>query len=295
MAYNKKHIQPLMEQAQKLRRHCRQGSYKTRERYFAAFKRFLAYLAEVYGLQKIANISGKHLAGYVRQMRARELSAATVKTDLAAIRFWHDQIPLTKHRLPENTAFDLERRSFLGHDRTWTEEEFAHMIAAAEEHCKPGYAAAMMLARYLGLRIHEVLRIDAAAHREALKTGVLTVKGKGGKVRHIPCFPPAEQMLRRHAGRAAPGQKLLLPMGKPTHLAIKELQQFIADHRPPRAERPITFHGLRHMFAAEAYQRLIAEGETEAAARLQVSRWLGHERENVTEIYLASMRERGGI
>lgn len=287
---NKKHIQPLMEQAQKLFRHCRQCSYKTRERYFTAFKRFLIYLSATYGLQKIANISGKHLSAYVRYMQENNLSASTIKTDLAAIRFWHDQVSQAKHRLPDNKELDLERRIYRGVDRTWTEEEFNYMVSIANEQNRSDYAAAMILSRYMGLRIHEVFRVDALAAKMAIESGLLTIKGKGGKIRGIPCHPQIEHVLERHLEFTIPGQKLLLPMDKKTHHAIKELQQFIADNRPPRHGRPITFHGLRHMYAVEAYQRLIADGASQAVARLQVSRWLGHERPEITEIYLASIR-----
>ena len=77
------HYINLLSQANKLYRHNRQGSYKTKERYYEAFKRFLRYLADVYRLEKIANISGKHLSSYVEYMQYRNYSASTIKTDLA--------------------------------------------------------------------------------------------------------------------------------------------------------------------------------------------------------------------
>ena len=39
-------------------------------------------------------------------------SAATIKTDLAAIRFWHDKIPAAKYVLPEIVNFALREESF---------------------------------------------------------------------------------------------------------------------------------------------------------------------------------------
>ena len=87
------HYKNLLSQAEKLRRHNHQGSYKTRERYFEAYTRFLHYVADEYRLEKIANISAKHIESYIEYMQERELSASTIKTDLAAIRFWHDRIP----------------------------------------------------------------------------------------------------------------------------------------------------------------------------------------------------------
>ena len=49
----------------------------------------------------------------------------------------------------------------------------------------------------------------------------------------------------------------------------------------------MTFHGLRHTCAADWYRRLTCEGKTPHEACLEVSRWLGHERAEITRIYLA--------
>ena len=56
----------LIAQLDKLARHNRQESYKTRQRYYEAMQRFCRFLAEEYRLQKLTNISGKHLGDYVR-------------------------------------------------------------------------------------------------------------------------------------------------------------------------------------------------------------------------------------
>ena len=123
------HYINLLFQAEKVHRHNRQGSFKTKQRYFEAFKRFLRFVADEYRLEKIANISGKHISSYIEYMQERGLAAATVKTDLAVIRFWHDQIPNAKYTLPSNDAFNLERRKFGGVDRTWSNAEFNRMIS----------------------------------------------------------------------------------------------------------------------------------------------------------------------
>ena len=125
---NTNHYINLLAQAEKLYRHNRQGSYKTKERYFEAYKRFLRYLGDVWHVQKLQNISGKHLSSYVTYMKDKNYSAATIKTDLSAIRFWHDQIPNAKYTLPSNSEFSLEKRKFGGVDRTWTDSEFSMML-----------------------------------------------------------------------------------------------------------------------------------------------------------------------
>ena len=88
--------QTLIAQLDKTARHNRQGSFRTKERYYEAMQRFCKFLSEEYRLQKLANINGKHLTAYALYMQAREKSASTIKTDLAAIRFFRDKMERTK-------------------------------------------------------------------------------------------------------------------------------------------------------------------------------------------------------
>lgn len=124
----------LLAQLDKLERHNRQGSYKTRQRYYEAMQRFCKFLADTFRLQKLANISGKHLTAYVHHLQESGKSASTVKTDLAAIRFWHDKISEAKYKLPSNADLSdqapLERRRIGGMDRHWTQEQFTAFVEA---------------------------------------------------------------------------------------------------------------------------------------------------------------------
>lgn len=287
----------LLAQAQKLYRHNRQGSYKTKERYFEAYKRFLKFAGDEFALQKLSNISGKHLSAYISHMQNIGYSASTIKTDLAAIRFWHDRIPAAKYTLPLNCEFCLERRKFLGTDRTWSNAEFNRMIAECRKAGREDYVACIILARYAGLRLHEALRIDSAAARKALKDGFITVKGKGGKVREVPINESIRIELEKFLKITPAGHKLFVPQNKPTHIVKTELQQFILSHRSKvvdeRRKSPLTFHGLRHTYAAELYTSLLNSGAKENEAKLTVSRLLGHEREDVTNIYLAGIGKAG--
>lgn len=51
----------------------------------------------------------------------------------------------------------------------------------------------------------------------------------------------------------------------------------------------MTHHGLRHSYAARTYQELANGGMSPFNASLRVSQLLGHERSDVTRIYLASI------
>lgn len=62
----------------------------------------------------------KILTAYVLRMQESGKAVSTIKTDLAAIRFFHDKMSRPKYRLPTNDelAAELERRCFGGTNRT---------------------------------------------------------------------------------------------------------------------------------------------------------------------------------
>jgi len=285
----------LLAQAVKLFKHNRQGSYKTRQRYFEALKRFCRFLAEQYRLERLSNIAPKHIIAYVTGMQERNLSASHIKTELSAIRFFHDQMPNPRHRLPANEILNLERRVFGQVDRTWSQAEFNRMIGICWKHEREDYLAAICIARYSALRIHECFRIDTATAQKALREKAFTIKGKGGKIRTVPIQETIEIELKKMLAVTPRGHKLFVPDGVPTDRAIHRLQRFIADHRAEvqdaDSDRPLSYHGLRHSRAAEWYIGHKAKGYTDFQARKHVSLLLGHGRDAVTRIYLVSLKK----
>lgn len=291
--------QTLIAQLDKTARHNRQGSFRTKERYYEAMQRFCKFLSEEYRLQKLANINGKHLTAYILHMQERNKSASTIKTDLAAIRFFHDKMGRTKYRLPSNDelAVELERRRFGGVDRTWSVREFHRFLATCLADNHEDFAAIACLTWYAGLRIHECFRIDTAIAEQALRESMITIKGKGGKVRTVPINESIFIELKKLLAVTPRGHKLFVPDGVPTDIAIARLQQYIYKVRPQIQDegstRPMTHHGLRHSFAARTYQELVDSGMSPLSASLRVSQLLGHERPDVTRGYLASIPKDG--
>lgn len=93
------------------------------------------------------------------------------------------------------------------------------------------------------------------------------------------------------------GHKLFVPDDVQTHNAIGQLQQYIYKVRPTVQDagstRPMTHHGLRHTYAARTWQELVDSGVSRLNASLRVSQLLGHERPDVTNVYLASVEKEG--
>jgi len=278
----------LIQQVDAIFRHARQGSIKTRERYRETGHRLAKFLGEQYRMKNLKNLQDKHVEAYVRLLQASGKSVSHMKTELSAIRWIADQIGV-KRPLEDAKTFNermgIGRRSFRGHDRTWNREELAIIDMAPER-----IRSVLILARDLGLRIHEAHRIDVAHAREALKTNRLEVKGKGGLIRQVPLRGEARTVLQQALKRSHPGEKLFVPSDMPTHVAIREVQDYIRHYRPPGST--VTAHGLRHGYARDRYLELRAKGLSDFEAKRRVSELLGHHRAEVTEIYLSSLRSR---
>ena len=104
-------------------------------------------------------------------------SASTIKTDLAAVRFFHDKMSRPKYQLPTNDelAVELERRCFGGVDRTWSTAEFNRLLGKALAEDRYDFILALYLGRYAGLRILECFRIDTARAERALRYKAITI------------------------------------------------------------------------------------------------------------------------
>jgi len=139
----------------------------------------------------------------------------------------------------------------------------------------------MAIARYAGLRLHEVMRIDTAIARRALKNNFITIKGKGGKIRDVPINENIRVIFEKYLKLTPAGHKLFVPKGKKTHVAKTELQNFINTHRKfvtaPDSDReaPITFHGLRHNSDSGGNRRWLGQGQLQGQNRLGVDGLFG--------------------
>lgn len=286
----------LLAQINKISKHARQGSYKTRVRYKAAVIRLISFLASEFRLVNWVNFQSKHLFAYVNFLKESGKSPATIKTDISAIKYYYDQTPGAKYILCDNNALEIDRRTFGGVDRTWSDEEFYEMVKIAQSLNQERVVNAFYLGRFQGLRIHEALRIDRAAAERALKTELLHIKGKNGLERDVPLSPEIREVFSRMLQNIPRGEKLFIQPTEKTHLVIKQIQNFIVRHRKKvereNRESRMTYHGLRHSWSALQYKIRIESGMSEHKARREVSELLGHGRDDVTRIYLASIYPR---
>lgn len=286
----------LEKQIEKTFKHCRQGSIKTRERYKNGVSHFAKFLAGSYKKQNMNNIRNEHLQAYVEQMQEARYSSSYVTTNMAAIRFFIDQIKDSSY-IKNNEELGVIPRGLeerIGPSRSWTQNEVQKTQELAVGKGFERIADMMKLSYLQGLRIHEVTRLERVDLQRALSSGQLTVKGKGGLIRNIPI---RNQEAREHLQKLinqtdVRNSKVFVNPGERAHEVMKQAQNFISNNRHLVQEERgdnqanITFHGLRHTYTQERYVELRGQRLNDYDARLQVSKELGHFRVEITNIYL---------
>ncbi|WP_394871280.1 tyrosine-type recombinase/integrase [Clostridium butyricum] len=280
----------LCVQIEKIFRHCNQGAYKTRERYEAGVKNFAKFMADAFKKQNLNNIKPKHLYAYVEFMQDMGYSTSYVTTNLSAVRFFYDQVGGDSSKLPNNNRLGVISRSKeerIGDNKAWRHLEIENFIRYASDVGQERYGDMVRLSSQLGLRIHEVCRLNKSHLRQALQEYKITIKGKGGLVRDVPVRD--KTLIQKLYNNTQRGEKVFIKQGEQTHRVIKNIQMFIYNNQDKFAldkDKQLTFHGLRHFYCQNRHKELMQHGLTDLQARKIVSRELGHYRINITEIYL---------
>lgn len=284
----------LKKQIDSIAKHNRQGSFKTKQRYYEGTLGFAKYVANEFQLRKFANTQDKHLESYINYMQEKGLSASTIKTNLSAVRFFFDKTN-HKYELSDNSKFNLERRQMTGKDRAWSNEEyntFKNQVCTKYNNQRAADIAT--LAKENGLRIHEAMRIRRYDALRSLQNGELHIKGKNGRERDIKLTEASLDVLKRklEENKSSESDKLFVDVDQKTHLEIHKIQCFVNRHRDEfqvdsNREYNLSMHGLRHSYAQERFEYFTQEKElSELQAKLIISEELGHSRPDVVEIYL---------
>lgn len=273
--------------------HKRECSYKTRERYEDGVKHFAKYVAEVYKKQNLNTIKPMHLYGYVECMQEVGYSPSYITTNLSAIRYFCDALGKDSKRLPSNRQLEVNARGIqerIGPDRAWSEIEIAGFVRYARQVGQDRYADMISLSALLGFRIHEICRLEKRHLEQALKDRCISIKGKGGLVRDVPVDDLS--LIKELYDRTPKNSKVFVMNNEKTHLLIKRLQVFIYNHQNNFAigDHQLTFHGLRHFYAAEKFKHFRSVGYGEYEAKKKVAMLLGHHRVEVVDIYLLSKK-----
>lgn len=241
---------------------------------------------------KASSLKQKHVEALVKCWRERDLSAGRIKNLMAVMRWWADKAGVNGAVAASNDAYGIERRIYV----TNTPKAVTAPEAAKESISDRYVRASVELQAAFGLRREEAIKFRPSY---ADRGDHIVLKGswtKGGKPRVIPIRTEAqrEALVRAHA--VARAGALIPP-------ALRYVDQLRRYEGQVAAAGLSKLHGLRHAYAQQRYLDLTgrlapaAGGKVSAAftaeekqadllARLQISQELGHEREQITAVYL---------
>ena len=270
-------------------KHSHECSIKTRYTYHERMDVFAKFLAVEYRKQNIKKISNDHILKYVEYLQERGMSTSYVTTSLSAIRYYYKKSVGSKFIIKSNKALGANARSKMeriGPDRSISESDYNELLKNTVNCGNKEYEFALKVGLTLGLRIHEFYKMRKSQIREALKTGEISVKGKGGLIRALPITLVDRALLNEILnGIESDNDRLFVKKREKTHNKIKELETYIKNSREG-TDKNYVYHSLRHAYTQKLHKRLTSQGLSDLEARTIVSYRLGHGRVSISDIYL---------
>jgi hypothetical protein len=271
----------------------RDGSYATQ----ADRQRILSQAAnQLRGLgfqhMRVDSLKPKHVAALLAQWRSDGVSDATLKNRMSALRWWAEKIGKENVVERSNKAYGIANRKFVTNVSKAKQLDRSALDAIKDRYT----AASLQLQQAFGLRREESIKIDP---KWADQVDYLRLKDtwtKGGKYREVPITTRLQRAALDNAKLVAIGRSLIPP-------ALRYRDQLQCFRSECDRVGIHGVHGLRHQFAQVRYHQLTGwaapaaggprsrelnpkQKTLDRAARLQLSKEMGHEREQITAVYL---------
>ncbi len=237
------------------------------------------------------SLKGEHVDALVGRWQAEGLSAGTLKNRLAHLRWWAEKVGKGGVIPADNTRLGIpERQHVTNVDKS------QHLDALLDQVRDTHVRMSLQLQETFGLRREESIKFQP---NYADRGDHIALKGswtKGGRERTVPITTDAQRQLLDQAHQLA-GAGSLIPADK------RYIQQRHVYDGACKAAGLSHMHGLRHRYAQQRYEALTgwkapaAGGPTarmltaaqrviDTQVRQHISRELGHERVQITAVYL---------
>ena len=297
-------MKQLNYELKQLSKYNRDGSHATQ----ADRERNLSYIANTlhemgYRRMHANSLKPKHIDALVAHWKDQELSTGRIKNLMASIRWWAAKVGKQNVVARSNDHYGIPDRQYstgISKAKTISNEEFLRV--------KDVYVRmSLELQREFGLRREEAMKIQPSYADKGNKLVLKDSWTKGGKQREIPIRTDSQRNTLDRAHKLA-GKGSLIPPNRSYIQQVKIYERHCANAGLSK------MHGLRHEYAQTRYVELTtaqaqknglnqgwkppaAEGpsrreltpaqrEIDREVRLEISRELGHERMQITVVYL---------
>lgn len=265
-----------------LAKHCG-GSHKTVNDRIHIVQRFDHHLRALnVQIQRVAQIKVRHIENYIHERLAQSIGKRTLQNEMAALRAVLQQAgrkQIAEHERLTNKSLGLSGASRNGTRQTITPDHYRRVLETARAK-DPGLAAALELARLMGLRSQEAVQSAQSLKtwQQALDRGepqLTVVFGtKGGR-------PRETVILDTGAVRKALDNALAVAESRNNRLINKPDLKSTMDYWHNQAARmgltgAYSPHSLRYAWAQDAIRHYLAQGFSMKEALAMTSMDLGH-------------------
>ena len=272
----------------------RDGSYNTQADRMRSLALAARQLREAgFRQMKASSLKGKHAQALLERWQGEGLSSGTIKNRLSHLRWWAEKIGKSGILPADNTQLGVPERRYVTNISKAQE-----LGTGLEQITDVQVRMSLQLQAAFGLRREEAIKFQPSY---ADRGDHIALKGswtKGGRERTVP-ITTTEQRDALHAAHRLAGTGSLIPANK-TYIQ----QRHVYDGQC-KAAGLSHMHGLRHQYAQSRYETLTGRPPPAAGgplatelsttqriedrhARQIISRELGHERVQITAIYLGS-------
>jgi integrase len=270
----------------------RDGSYATQADRLRTLTLASRQLKEAgFRRMRASSLKNKHVEALLGRWQADGLSAGTLKNRLAHLRWWAEKVGRAGIMPADNAQLAIPNR------RLATNENKARQLGDnLEQVSDPHVRMSLELQQQFGLRREECIKFQP---RYADRGDHIELKGpwtKGGRPRTVP-ITTAEQRAVLDAAHQLVGAGSLIPAHK---TYIQQRHTYDGQCKTAGLSK---MHGLRHLYAQTRYESLTgwkapasggpvarmltsAQRTQDAIARQTISCELGHERPQITAVYL---------
>jgi integrase len=240
---------------------------------------------------RASSLKGKHVDALLERWQTETLSAGTLKNRLAHLRWWAGKVGKAGVIPADNAQLSIPDRRFV------TNENKARYLGDGLERVNdPHVRMSLALQQAFGLRREESIKFQP---RHADQGDHIILKGswtKGGRPRTVPITTAEQRTVLDQAHKLA-GTGSLIPAHK------TYIQQRHTYDGQCKAAGLSHMHGLRHHYAQARYEALTGwkapaaggpgartltstQRAQDVGTRQTISRELGHERLQITAVYL---------
>lgn len=241
---------------------------------------------------KPVSLKFKHVLALVSHWKQNNISTGTIKNRMAHLRWWAEKIGKNNLIPSSNLALNIENRSYV----TNINKAFSLNPSSLDSIHDPFIKISLELQAAFGLRREEALKFQPSFADRGDSIFLKASWCKGGRERLIPILNDYQRDVLQRAHTLA-GRGSLIP----SHL--KYVQHLKRYEKACLSAGLSKVHGLRHSYAQSRYKLLTGwdcpssggpsskslspdQKQIDFNARLIISSELGHNREDITAVYL---------